>query len=1336
MACILVPQHKDVWKCMLAVTILFTVSSCADKTLDIVANPSNVMDSNKLQVELGVGLKLLQSNMTLFVHPGNHVVPNFTFIQDLTGVTIQGLGPARNININCPPTIGLAFFNVSNFQIRNVTISGCGLSDHHWDQINETLHDTFNMSIKIPRVVKVGILLAACRDVTLANLVVKETRGIGLLAISLLGAARLQNVHFENNTSPRCSPTVDNFINHDYHSWIGGGAYFLYQDFKDPLETENHLLTITGSQFTNNRDCSITILVENYIERSAGLADLSYEIGAGGGLSVMMSQLKYTVSMNVINSEFRENLARSGGGVHVGLFSGTPPPTNILLQGCNFVRNGRDEMVSIGGGLLINIDLVHPSELQNEHNIEDVEENVSINILDSMFTDNNANMGGGAAIISNHAEQHAFDSSYQARFYKCVFQRNHAFGGAALLVYEKKDSGFANGLQLYIAESMFERNAFDLKNNINIEVGGILDFGAVHVRNINLTLSGKNRFFRNSATGLAAMSSLINVRGNLRFTRNRAGLGGAMKLVENSLLIPKQNANIVFEGNRADLLGGAIYVLMHPTNFTFIPDDCFLYFNEPGYTLCRNDANCLPDNVSIIFRSNKAMQGGAVFGTALETCPWLAHFKEDTTYRYNHNQSVYENLNRSGRVFSFDQAPIHPRLVSTETARLRVEKDLQISVMPGEQFHIDISALDVFNRPVPEVITSAVVGEDRDDNSTSVIGDFGFFTIEHTTFEAAPIAVYTEENKNITVRLTTVDFQAEVLLKVMITGCILGFVHSELECVCDERLASHSVSCDTTTHFTVDQNIWLGPIHESTNATNNDLTVASCVLNYCKTDATNVRSGEWESQCADGFHRSGLLCGRCKDGYSIQLGTNICAKCTNWYLFLLVLFIALGFFVVFVVTLLQVSVAEGFFVSILFYSNIITLYSVYFDKTYKVTGIYFITSFLTFNFGIESCFYDGMDSLALISLQLAFVGYISLLTIILIVSAKYLNLPKWLYNLNQKYSPSKRIATFTTMSYVSIVQASFGILSFTVVKTFDDEMHVRWYIDPTVPYFQGFHALLGIVALILVFLFVLPLPIFLTFFSRAIYRWRYFNKLKPMYDALYAPFKLQYRPWLGFQLIMRIVLFIFAYFVPTPHQIFSLGVCLVVYFYVHTICQPYISKWANIVESTLTGIAILYVVITLYFGNLSSIGDWAVFLSVVTLANVSYCIFIVAFIVFTIHRNPKFSKRAREIVCNIFKRDKNVEPIQPEIKVTDSIGNQVAHEINDVDKNRNISTASIDNLNVNISEQERNLEVSFTEYREPLLDEGELDVKTAYNVVISQRRSSSPMAPTLSETNI
>lgn len=1336
MACILVPQLKDVRKYVLAMTVLITVSSCEEKILDIVSNPSNVMDSDKLQVELGAGLKLLQSNMTLFVHPGNHVVPNFTFIQDLTGVTIQGLGSARSINIKCPPTVGLAFFNVSNFHIRNVTISGCGLSDHHWDQINETLDDAFYMSLKIPRVVRVGVLLAACRDVTLANLVVRETRGIGLLAISLLGSAWLQNVHFENNTSPRCSPTFDN-VNKDYHSWIGGGAYFLYQDFKDPLETENHLLTITGSQFTNNRDCSITILLENYIERSAGLAELGYEIGAGGGLSVMMAQLKYTVSMNVINSEFRENVARSGGGVHVGLFSGTPPPTTILLQGCNFIRNGRDEMASIGGGLLINIDLVHPSELQNEHNIEDVEENVSINILDSMFTENNANTGGGAAIISNHAEQHAFDSSYQARFQKCVFQRNRGFGGAALLVYEKKDSGFDNGLQLYIAESMFERNAFDLKNNI--EVGNILDFGVVHVRNINLTLSGSNSFFRNSATGLAAMSSLINVRGNLRFTRNQAGIGGAMKLFANSLLIPKQNTNIVFEGNRADLLGGAIYILMHPTNFTFIPDDCFLYFNEPGYILCRNDANCLPDNVSIIFRSNKAMVGGAVFGSALETCPWLAHFKADTTYRYNRNHSVYENLHRSGRVFSFDQVPNNPRLVSTETARLRVEKDLQISVMPGEQFHVDISALDAFNKLIPEVITSAVVGEERDDNSTSVIGDFGFFTTQASSFEVAPIAVYSEENKNITVRLTTVDFQTEVLLKVTLTGCNLGFVHSELECVCDERLASHSVSCDTTTHFTVDQGLWLGPIHESTNASNNDLTVASCVLNYCKTDATNVRSGEWESQCAEGFHRSGLLCGRCEDGYSIQLGTNICAKCTNWYLFLLILFVVLGFLVVYVVSLLQVSVAEGFFVSILFYSNIITLYSVYFDETYRVTGIYFLTSFLTFNFGIESCFYDGMDSLALISLQLAFVGYISILTIIQIVIAKYVNLPKWLYNQHQRYSPSKRLATLITMSYVSIVQASFGILSFTVVKTFDGEMHVRWYIDPTVPYFQGLHVLLGIVALILVFLFILPLPIFLTFFSRAIYRWRFFNKLKPLYDALYAPFKLQYRPWLGIQLIMRIVLFIFAYFVPTPHQIFSLGVCLVIYFYMHTICQPYISKWANIMERTLTGIAILYVIITLYFGNLSTVKDWAVILSVTTLATISYCIFIAAFVVYTIHRNPKFFKRVREIVCNIFKKDKNVEPsntIQPEIKVTDSVGNEVAHQINDVDKNRKISTASIENLSVNISEQERNLEVSFTEYREPLLDEGELDVMMAYNVVISQRRSSSPMAPTISETTI
>ena len=1324
-------------RCILFLAVLCAVSSGQNKILDIYPDPrSEVVMEGKPPVALGAGMRSLESGMTLLIHRGTHTVPDLTFVRDLSNVVLQGIGLARETTITCSAGVGLAFFNISNLRIRNVTITGCGLNQEHWDTINATLYNTFDMVFEIPRAVHVSILLAACEDVTLENFVVERTQGIGLLAMSLLGSTQLTNVRFQNNYPPACPLNLKESINQNFSNWIGGGAYFLYQDLTNPVHAMEHTLTIDSGEFVDNRDCSVAVLVENFIDRSAELLDLGYQVGAGGGLTVMMAQLRYSVAMSVTDSDFSNNVARSGSGVHVGVFSGVPPPTTIQFHRCMFTKNGRDEIVSSGGGMIINIDLVRPSELRGENHIEDVEGSVYINVERTTFVKNNANSGGGAAIISHHAQQHAFDSSYQASFDGCRFVENQGFGGAALLVYEKKHSGFESGLQLHISGSRFVRNSIELNNDV--EVGHILDHGALHVRNVNLTLSGENVFERNFATALGSVSSLVNVRGMVRFYRNRAVQGAAMQLVLQSLLVLKSGADIHFRENRAYGFGGAIFVQLNPDNFTFIPDDCFLYFNEPGYGLCTNPAVCLPNNVRITFENNAALVGGMVYGSALLTCPWLHALYNSGMY--DTNVTVYENLHRFSDAFTFTVPPDNPSEVSTETRILKVTKDKEISVMPGELFEMGISALDAFNRPIPEVITSDVIGNSS--NAISVVGDFGFFEVRPMLSTQAPIMVLGGEGeKNITVRLSPISFRSEVFFNIRLTECVIGFNHSEQRCVCDKRLLPRGVSCDT--NFTVGRNSWLGPVSNKSNITNDALTVAMCVLNYCEDGTKEVRSGEWDSQCRDGFHRAGLLCGRCEDGYSLQLGTNGCARCTNWSLFLLILFVVAGIFVVFVMSLLQISIAEGFLTAIIFYSNIITLYAVFFNDN-KVKGINFFTSFLSLNFGIPACFYDGMDALAILALQLVFVGYVFFLAIVRIFLDKRIRF-KWTDDMDQKYSPSKMFATLIIISYVSILQSSFGILSFTIVSSFDGHRHVLWYIDPTVPYFQGFHAFLCIVAVILVFLFILPLPFLLTFCSRAIYRWRYFNKLKPLYDALYAPFKGRHRPWLGFQLIVRIVLFFVAYFAPTPHQLLALGICLLVYIHLLTICQPYISWWVNLLESTLITNALLYVVVTLYFGNLPSVGHSVVLSTVAVLSLMGYCIIIAGFITDLIERYPKMWGRVK----NIFKKTKKEEiakvngngdvqltsPMHPHIRVLDSIGNEVVES----HQHRAVRSASVDYLNT-ITDQDRGLlaqqfEVSYTEFREPLLDEGNLEVHSSYSVVISSKSgSSAPGTPTRSSS--
>ena len=78
-------------------------------------------------------------------------------------------------------------------------------------------------------------------------------------------------------------------------------------------------------------------------------------------------------------------------------------------------------------------------------------------------------------------------------------------------------------------------------------------------------------------------------------------------------------------------------------------------------------------------------------------------------------------------------------------------------------------------------------------------------------------------------------------------------------------------------------------------------------------------------QCAN--NRSGLLCGCCKQGYSLVLGNSQCVEnnmqCTNNYLALLILYAVMGVALVFLLLVCIPRVATGTLSGLVFYANIV-----------------------------------------------------------------------------------------------------------------------------------------------------------------------------------------------------------------------------------------------------------------------------------------------------------------------------------------------------------------------------------------------------------------------------
>ena len=116
---------------------------------------------------------------------------------------------------------------------------------------------------------------------------------------------------------------------------------------------------------------------------------------------------------------------------------------------------------------------------------------------------------------------------------------------------------------------------------------------------------------------------------------------------------------------------------------------------------------------------------------------------------------------------------------------------------------------------------------------------------------------------------------------------------SARSCVCEPRLAQYTNHCNITNGVgqitrESSQQFWVGYDHSS-----HELILhPQCTFDYCVNDAKTFPLNNTDVQCA--YNRSGLLCGHCKEGYSLVLGTHQCKKCTNLYLLLIIPFTLMG----------------------------------------------------------------------------------------------------------------------------------------------------------------------------------------------------------------------------------------------------------------------------------------------------------------------------------------------------------------------------------------------------------------------------------------------------------
>ena len=355
---------------------------------------------------------------------------------------------------------------------------------------------------------------------------------------------------------------------------------------------------------------------------------------------------------------------------------------------------------------------------------------------------------------------------------------------------------------------------------------------------------------------------------------------------------------------------------------------------------------------------------------------------------------------------------------------------------------------------------------------------------------------------------------------VQLKSCPIGFTLQSGICDCDPVLSYYIDTCYIDlAAIRRPANTW---ITDHTEGNDSKYLISSCPMDYCKPQSLNINLLYSDLQCQ--FSRGGILCSQCQHHLSMIFGSSRCMECNNAHVILItVVVLVAGIALVIVLYLLKLTVTNGTINGIIFYANVVSINDSVFltnDNVFKPLRVF--TSFVNLDLGIETCFYNGMDSYAKMWLQLFFPFYLIIIAASIIIASRYS------YRiLRLTYTRSLPVlATLFLLSYTGVLRTVLTVLfSYsTITHLPSGHKQIVWSIDASIPLFGLKFTMLFITCLVL-FLLLIPFNIILLF-TRSLLQFRIINHFKPLLDAFQGSYKDKYYNWIAINIILRSLFFV------------------------------------------------------------------------------------------------------------------------------------------------------------------------------------------------------------------
>ena len=955
-------------------------------------------------------------------------------------------------------------------------------------------------------------------------------------------------------------------------------------DYTD-TEVANNVITITNSIIGNGEadfgggmcfivgaqlGCSI-LQGDNSIHRLLYISNTTFASNVashkGGGLYIELNELCTRYEINVGGVNFTgnkvvdENFNQStlvgdiatgiGGNVAISTYRSTSaaPLHSIIIENC-IIRNGR---ASIGAGMVIITETEIKVSESYSHNTTNESHNF-LQIANTLIADNNGVAGVGVSImaIGVAGNSQSFINSVQIQ--NSTIRNNTGYAGSAMYV-------LTNGILPYSTQNQF------LMQNVSFQYNHYSTVGEYHANalhidknaSVTVALQGVQNatfvdcdFSHNNGTGILAIQSYVFFQGDLVLQRNIGKNGGGLSLF-GSFMVLKPHTRILFLKNHAQQAGGAIYVESERSPLYSIY--CFL---QPDFGVLQNSSLADMD-VQIVFENNTAeYAGSALYGGYIDLC-LMINGASNASRNANTSQFIYltNMVGYSKEVFDavFDlenntglsvisSDPFGVCICSNEVPHCD-QKLEQHSVFPGSTYQVSVAVVGQREGGIPGIVHATLSSGYH--SSSHFFGDL---QASQSAGKSCTLMKYTIFSSNKLENITlTVDQPAPSSLKspfldlfipptlsITMLPCPPGFnlTGNPPQCNCALSLLKQNITCNIT-----DQTIhrraamWIGYHYKAPNTSDGDGVIIHnhCPFDYCKQEDLNLSLSDPDEQCA--FNHHGILCGKCKTGLSLALGSSQCMRCSNKYLTLILAFVAAGLALILLLTLCNLTVAEGAINGLIFYANSVHINHAIFFPQGDTSFLSVFMAWVNLDLGIKVCFYDGLDAYTKTWLQLLFPLYIWTISIVIIVWSYYSIYVTRLISRNA----IKVLATLFLLSYTKLLRMTIAALSFTVLKYPDQHEMAVWLYDGSVEYLRGKHIPLFLAGVSILFLLSLPYTFLLLLRSclqnekrscrcltTLIIRW------KPLLDAYTGPYKDRYRFWTGLLLLCRNALFlVFAF---------------------------------------------------------------------------------------------------------------------------------------------------------------------------------------------------------------